>query len=796
MHIKEKVARAVLVAGLSLGLTCSGAPASASEPGAGVGVVAATTVVPAAQALSPVRPASIPSGVSASLTCAPQTLYAVSSSGQMRRIANGAVSTVGAAAQGITHFNGLGIGADGKTALAFDRSSTLNTARIYYFDGSRWVRTTDSYTNTSLVSFVAGAIDLSTGDYYLGGFTSDSRFLLTRYVPSTGAFTLVGSINAPTAGSGTMNGDMAFDARGNLYLVASNSSTTVLSVTAASLAAASGGLLPSSQSFSFTTAGFAEVNGVAFNNNGSMFLGSSDTVREYDTSTGTLISVTATGLSGSTDLASCNSPANLTLRKNVASRAAGSDQFALSVAKGSTVSGTATTTGSATGIQADQIGPLPVLQGATYTLTEQMAPGSTSPIATYASSLSCVDETGAAVTVSSESTVTIPNRSGASVECAFVNRALTASVTVHKVVQDIRGQDARPGSGWTLGAATTFTTGSGTASPSATTQVTPASGSVSWQLAFEGASARGEVKVSEQQQSGWEFVSGVCTIARAGGGSQTVPLAGPSGVALSNIAPGDAIDCTLTNKPVSGLLTLKKQVDNTYGGSSTPADWTLTGAGPQAITGKTGESAITSAVVAPGSYALSESGTPAGYQAGPWSCTGGTVTGASVSVAADADVVCTITNASKPGSVAWTKTSEATGDMLSGSEWTVSGPSLAAPDNVVVDCIASPCTGLDKDPTPGAFRLDDLAWGSYTATETRAPVGYIAAGSLSFTVTPANAGTTQDLGPQTNEQQSGARLPLTGGVGADAFVISGFVVLLGATASVLTLRLRSRRSSR
>ncbi|WP_058623829.1 SpaA isopeptide-forming pilin-related protein [Microbacterium testaceum] len=784
----EKVVRLVLLAAVSFGLICTGTSANASE------VPSAVTA-----ALSSARtvPASVPSGVAASLTCAPQTFYSVSLSGQLTRVANGTVSTVGAAAQGVTSFNGLGIGANGATALAYERSNATRTATIYAFDGTKWIKTADTYTNNSVTSLVAGAIDLSTGNYYLGGYSSQGQFLLTRYVPSTGAFTFMGSIDASAAGGGAVNGDMAFDAKGNLYIVGSDTKTTIFSVTAANLAAASGGLIPSSQSFSFTTAGFTGINGIAFNTSGSMFLGNGSTVREYDTSTGTLISVATTGLNGSTDLASCNSPANLTLRKDVAARVASSDQFTLSVKSGSVVSGTATTSGSATGVQAAHVGPLAVLQGATYTLTEQMATGSASSLATYASSLACVDETGAAVAVGSGSTVTIPNRSGASVECTFTNRPLTASVTVRKVIQDIRGQNPGPGSGWTLGAATTFTTGSGTTSPSATTQVTSASGNVSWQLAFAGASSRAQVTVSEQQQSGWRFVSGVCAIARAGGSTQTVSVASPSGTALSNIAPGDAVDCTLTNKPVSGLLTLKKQVDNTYGGSSTPADWTLTATGAQTITGKTGESAVTSAVVAPGTYALSESGTPAGYQKGSWTCTGGTVTGGSVSVATDADVVCTVTNASMPGSVTWTKTSKATGDLLSGSEWTVSGPAFVAPNNVVVDCVSSPCTGLDKDPAPGAFRLDGLAWGTYTATETRAPAGYIASGSLAFTVTAAGAGTTQNLGPQTNEQQPGARLPLTGGVGADTFQIAGLGTLAGATAIAVTLILRRRlRSSR
>ncbi len=57
-----------------------------------------------------------------------------------------------------------------------------------------------------------------------------------------------------------------------------------------------------------------------------------------------------------------------------------------------------------------------------------------------------------------------------------------------------------------------------------------------------------------------------------------------------------------------------------------------------------------------GSYVLSESGGPEGYTASAWSCTGGTLTGASVSVPNGGNVTCTITNTAQQASLTLVKT--------------------------------------------------------------------------------------------------------------------------------------------
>ena len=86
------------------------------------------------------------------------------------------------------------------------------------------------------------------------------------------------------------------------------------------------------------------------------------------------------------------------------------------------------------------------------------------------------------------------------------------------------------------------------------------------------------------------------------------------------------------------------------------------------------------------------------------------------------------------------------------------------------------------DPKAGGFQLTDLAWGTYTLIETKAPAGFVLDESKhAFTVggeSPAQI--VWDLGKITNEQREGLDLPLTGGTGTQTFLFGGGAVLLAA----------------
>ena len=118
------------------------------------------------------------------------------------------------------------------------------------------------------------------------------------------------------------------------------------------------------------------------------------------------------------------------------------------------------------------------------------------------------------------------------------------------------------------------------------------------------------------------------------------------------LAADDVVTCTATNTddpvvvPDTATLTLAKTVVNDEGGTAVDTDFTLTATGPDTITGVEGDASITSAVVAVGAYALTESAL-ADYTLQGWVCTSG-LSGSTVTLAADQVVTCTATNTDDP----------------------------------------------------------------------------------------------------------------------------------------------------
>lgn len=346
------------------------------------------------------------------LSCAANSFYSVSASGKLNHITNGgsdSSSTIEHVGNGWSvngDANGLAIGANGTVAYAYNRSS-VNMANMLKYDSAtgQFTSVANSHfnqptaNNRSNNALVTGAVSLSTGMYMFGSFGSETSgggwrptttyyFYLYQWNPNTNQFSTLGKVEAR---QGQTNGDMAFDSAGNLYIVASGDKTSIYTVTAANLAAANGGVIPRSATTSVSLSGISNVNGMAFESDGTVYLGNGSTVIRYDPSTDPwteLQTVTAT-LPNSTDLASCNSPANLTVQKNVVGRVDASDQFSLAVKNGSSIISDTNTQGSKTGIQDDQVGSVAVRTGSTYTISEGMADGSASPASNYASSWQC-----------------------------------------------------------------------------------------------------------------------------------------------------------------------------------------------------------------------------------------------------------------------------------------------------------------------------------------------------------------------------------------------------------------------
>ncbi|MEE8739001.1 MAG: hypothetical protein SOI66_08875, partial [Bifidobacterium sp.] len=406
--------------------------------------------------------ASSPAAAS-TIRCDSGYIYSSGSTGQLYQIdPTGTVTSVGSRASGANEFNGLGIGPKGTSVYAYNRTNNARSVTMYTFStaSGSWTNTNDSYDTSAWSNgsfggtLVAGAVDLNNGKYMFGGFDTISSwsgsmqvFKLWQYDPgATPKFTYLGYLNTNKDVGSSTNGDMAFDAQDNLFVVrGSGTNTTVFSVTAANLAQADGGLIASSASNTFQTS--ADVNGVAFDASGKAYLGSATTLQSYDMPNWSNQSTVTRSLQTSTDLASCSSPATITVQKVVKGRVSSGDQFTLSLSDAQTQLGSATTSGTQNGLQADQVGPQPTVRGKTLSFSETGAGGAN--LDNYATTYQCtVDGAAMSPAVAGSGTsgrVTIPS-SGDAVVCQFTNSPLIARVNVTKTLLDQNGANPQPGS--------------------------------------------------------------------------------------------------------------------------------------------------------------------------------------------------------------------------------------------------------------------------------------------------------------------------------------------------------------
>ena len=771
--------------------------------------------------------------------CEAGNVYGLGSKGQMQRVSpTGTVTNLGSPAESVTSFNGLGIGTGGEPVFAYERSNNSRSATIYRFDINvgTWTDTKVTINSTQSnrnVQFVAGAVNLDTGRYFLGGYTStagqDRRFHLWEYNPSTDAEVYKGYISTPTGAREDANGDMAFDSNGNLFIVrGSGNTTTVYSVTAANLANASGGLIPSSGSKSFTT--MSNVNGIAFDADGKGYLSSDNTVYSYDMPGWSNGKEITTKLNDSTDLASCGSPPTITIEKYVeGGRLAATDQFNLTLRQGAangTEIGSATTTGNVNGLQDERVGPLPTVRNVNLHFSESAA--GTTNLSNYASSYRClVDGEQKVQGTGTTGSITIP-AGGQAVECRFYNSPLIAQVNVHKQVTDSKGENPEPGANWNVGATAKATTGSINAAPNSPTQQTNAAGTASWKFAFGASNHKADLSVKELMQDGYDFKKGTCEVTNLDGTTKKTELSGAANNPNVAIVPGDVVDCTFVNTLKPAKVTVGKQLQDFAGQNAKPtAGWTvgatLDPSNANGITISTPETAQTGTngkvekpwivdfPTKPGARAQVkvQETMQDGYDFVGSTCVitandgatreqkinaaSGVLTGLAPGESAD----CTFTNKPKPGTVTWEKVDE-TGAALRGSEWELTGPGSDGVTTAITDCVeadASTCSGHDKDPKAGGFQLSNLKWGSYTLVETKAPAGYILSTEVhKFTIDGTKpAGLTIDLKKIENEQQPALSLPLTGGLGSQSFFIGGGAILLAALA-VLGMRRRKGAS--
>ena len=414
---------------------------------------------------------AIPAGAAPGLlSCNGSTIYSVergssaSSTGTLNALTT---STVGGSAVTATavstipapggNTNALGITNGGTAAYMVDMTTTaVNSAVIHRYDAL--TGTWSTFTGSSGIStaFVAGAVDPGNGIYYYSSFapsTGSTPPIATIYgfntVTNTAISGVIGTVALGTGNTGrSLNGDIAFDGAGDMYVLSSDSVNTAINIVPAPIpttGSGSGVTLTSTLLSKFAST--SAYNGIAFDNAGNLYVsdatsGNVSQVTKLNPNNGaTLGGPTALSSNAqaflNVDLGACSVNPTLVLQKNITSRFNPGDQFGLSITGGGLTTGnTATTSGSATGLQSAKVGPVIALSGTTYTLAETGASGAS--LGVYQTTYSCVDTangnavvasgTGQSFTLPFPATVT----ASPAVVCTFTNTALTPGISLVK----------------------------------------------------------------------------------------------------------------------------------------------------------------------------------------------------------------------------------------------------------------------------------------------------------------------------------------------------------------------------
>ncbi|MFJ7275708.1 hypothetical protein ACIQVZ_14745, partial [Kitasatospora sp. NPDC098663] len=451
-----------------------GAPAPEATPSAAAGPVAPSSAA-APPSTAPVG--RLPRAPGDPLDCTGNTIYAIqrgastSGNGTLLALAAGSVggssvtaTTVSTLPAGSGFTNALGITDGGTAAYVVDQTPTVaGSVNVYGYNAATQTWTT--YTGTAgptTDSFVAGAVDPANGIYYYASFepgTATTPGVATLYGFNTTTNTaipgVIATFNLPVTGASGPNGDITFDAAGNLYVLSSVGTDAAIgrvngpipttgSATGVPLTDTVLSTLPNPDSNSF--------NGAAFDNAGTLYIefatGTTTFLEQLNPNTGAILAGPTPYSDNaflSVDLGACSTNPTLSLQKNIVGRFASSttsnDQFNLAITGGGITQGnTATTTGTSTGVQSPPAGPVIAVSGTTYTLTETAASGS---LANYTTAYDCVDTANGNAPVASGTGATtfnlpfpptVENKNSPMVLCTFTNTPVpaTPSLTIMK----------------------------------------------------------------------------------------------------------------------------------------------------------------------------------------------------------------------------------------------------------------------------------------------------------------------------------------------------------------------------
>ncbi|MFF2617221.1 hypothetical protein [Kitasatospora sp. NPDC058046] len=404
------------------------------------------------------------------LDCSGNTIYAVqrgssgAGTGTLLALASGTVgganvtaTTVSTLPAGSGFTNALGITDGGTAAYVVDQTPAVSgSVNVYGYNAATgaWTVYTGSAGPTS-DSFVAGAVNPVNGIYYYASFepgTATTPGVATLYGFNTTTNTaipgVIGTFDLPVTGTSGPNGDITFDAGGNLYILSSVGTDAAIGRVSAPIpttGSATGVPLTSTTLSTLDNPTDRSFNGAAFDNVGNLYIeftsGTTTYLERLNPNTGAVTAGPTPYTNNaflSVDLGACSTNPTLTLQKDIVGRFAEStmsnDQFTLEITGGGVTQGnTATTTGTSTGVQSPPAGPVIALSGTTYTLTETAASGSLSD---YTTTYDCVDTANGNAPVASGSGVTtfnlpfpatVEDKNSPMVLCTFTNTPVPAT---------------------------------------------------------------------------------------------------------------------------------------------------------------------------------------------------------------------------------------------------------------------------------------------------------------------------------------------------------------------------------
>ena len=358
------------------------------------------------------------------------------------------------------------------------------------------------------------------------------------------------------------------------------------------------------------------------------------------------------------------------------------------------------------------------------------------------------------------------------VACTITNTG--PALILRKIVDNVGGGTLTPAD-WTL-TATSTTTGKVVTTASDATVPVPV----------------GEYTLRESPNTPGanRYVAGAWSCTNAGTVTQNVTKV--------SVAAGKSVICTSTNTYVPPTVTVTKTWVNGVNGDKTdlaingattsPGKATSTSNG--SLASWTDAANVAKATPLVGNTVtvaevLQSTNNKGTYTSSDAVCLDGSGVGVVVSSGSfkmpNSDVTCEFTNTVMLGAVTWSKVDAgSTSTLLTGSAWTLTGPSYPSPGTTVADCTSYPCAGPDTNPAAGRLSVLVLR-GDYVLVEKTAPIGFQLDDFTRHSFTVSSDGTTVPVGLMiSNKRLVMPPLPLTGGASTDAFLLAGYALIAAA----------------